>query len=182
MAILELLVYPDERLRQKAKPVEKVDKEIQKLMDDMLETMYHEEGIGLASIQVGVPKRVIVMDIGRGSKRYEGVDEKKSNPIQMANPEVIWESDEKNCYDEGCLSFPEQYSEVERPKRVKVKYLDYNNKEQVLECDELLATCVQHEIDHLDGIVFIDHISAVKRDMIKRKLIKKKKLESKVNS
>ncbi len=175
MTILPLVIAPDERLKQKSEPVEEVTDEIRSLMDDMLETMYASNGVGLAAVQVGVHKRVLVMDVGRGSKRYDNLDEENSNPVFMVNPEIIEESEEINRYDEGCLSFPGQYAEVERPKQVKVKYLDYNGKPQEIEADELLATCVQHEVDHLNGVVFVDHISRTKRDLIIRKLKKQKK-------
>lgn len=178
MTILPLVLYPDPMLKQVSKPVERVDDDLRKFMDDMLETMYHEGGIGLAAVQVGVLKRILIMDVGRGSKRYDNEDESKSKPMFIINPEIVWESEEENCYDEGCLSFPEQYSEVTRPKRVHVKYLDYNGKERLMEADGLLATCVQHEIDHLNGITFVDHISPVKRDIIQRKLKKKQKLST----
>lgn len=175
MALLSLVIEPDPRLHIKSKPVDKVDDEIRTLMDNMLETMYHEGGIGLSAVQVGIHKRVLVMDVERGSERYGNVDEKASKPIYMANPEITWASEELNCYNEGCLSFPGEYSEVVRPARVTVEYLDYKNRKQTLEADGLLATCVQHEIDHLDGIVFTDHISSLKRDIILRKMKKRKK-------
>lgn len=175
MTVLPLVVAPDPRLEIKSKPVEKVDDELRRFMDDMLETMYASNGIGLAAVQVGVHKRILVMDVARGSDRYEGSETGKSEPLFLVNPEIIYESEEHNVYEEGCLSFPGQYAEVERPKKVKVKYLDYHGKEQVMDADELLATCVQHEIDHLNGVVFVDHISKLKRDMIIRKLIKQKK-------
>ena len=167
MAVLPILVAPNPVLKKKAEPVEKVDAEIVKLMDDMLETMYDAPGIGLAAPQVGVSKRVLVMDVAR-----EGDD---PEPIRMANPEIIWESEENAPYEEGCLSFPDQYAEVIRPARVKVRYLDEQNEIRELEADELLATCVQHEIDHLDGVVFVDYLSSVKRSMIMRKLKKAEK-------
>ena len=178
MTVLPIVTAPDPRLKIKSQPVEKVTDEIRKLMDDMLETMYASEGIGLAAVQVGVHKRVLVMDLEAGSKRYPDTEGNKTpNPIYMVNPEIVEESQERNIYEEGCLSFPGQYAEVDRPKRVKIKYLDYNGKPQILDADELLATCVQHEIDHLNGVVFVDHISTVKRDMIIRKLKKAKKAE-----
>lgn len=189
MAILPIVTAPDARLKVKSKPVAKVDDSIRKLMDDMVETMYASDGIGLSAVQVGVHKRVLVMDIGHGSSRYPDTQhlhhhhdhehDCRSHIYFMANPEIIEESEEMNVYEEGCLSFPGQYAKVERPKKVKVRYLDYDGKKQEIEADELLATCVQHEIDHLDGIVFVDHISNVKRDMILRKLVKQKKLEQK---
>jgi len=175
MTTLPIVVAPDPRLKQKSLPVEKVTPEIRKLMDDMLETMYASNGIGLAAVQVGVHKRILVMDVERGSDRYGTKDEKKSHPLFLVNPEIVQESEEENIYEEGCLSFPGQFAEVVRPKRVKVKHLDYHGQERIMDCDELLATCVQHEMDHLDGIVFVDHISTVKRDMILRKMKKAKK-------
>ncbi len=163
MTILPLVTAPDPRLLICSEKVTKIDDKLQKFMDDMVETMRHEEGVGLAAVQVGVHKRILVMEIA--DKVYH-----------LINPEIISASEEKNIYDEGCLSFPDQRALVTRPKIVKVKYLDYNGAEQVMECDELLATCVQHEIDHLNGIVFINHISKLKRDVIMRKVKKIKKL------
>jgi len=175
--ILPLVIFPDPRLKLKSKPVAKVDDETRKFLDDMLETMYQEGGIGLAAVQVGVLKRILVMDIERGSKRYGNEpDEAKSSPLFLINPEIIWASEELNSYEEGCLSLPQQYSEVLRPKEVKIRYTNYHGEVQEQHWDGLYATCVQHEIDHLDGIVFIDHISPVKRDIIARKLKKQKKL------
>ncbi|NDF12897.1 MAG: peptide deformylase [Proteobacteria bacterium] len=178
MTVLPIVTAPDPRLKIKSEPVEKITPEIQRFMDDMLETMYATGGIGLAAVQVGVHKRILVMDVDHGSSRYPDSQKGEHNPLFLINPEIVSESEEKNTYDEGCLSFPGQYAEVVRPKRVKVKYLDYNGKPQELEADELLATCVQHEIDHLNGVVFVDHISTLKRDIIMRKLKKKKKHES----
>lgn len=167
MAKLPILVAPDPRLKKKSAPVEKVDGEIRQLMDDMLETMYAAPGIGLAAPQVGVLKRVIVVDVAR-----EGED---PQPLRIANPELLEVSDEDATYEEGCLSLPEQYSEVARPGRIRLRYLDHENEIRELEAEGLLATCIQHEIDHLDGILFVDHISALKRNMILRRLLKAKK-------
>lgn len=167
MTILPLVIAPDPRLAVCSEAVEVVDDKLRKLMDDMLETMYAEEGIGLAAVQVGVHKRVLVMDLQR---------EENNKPYFIVNPEIIEASEEENIYEEGCLSFPEQRAMVTRPKKVKVRHLDYQGNEQILECDELLATCIQHEIDHLNGVVFIDHVSRLKRDMILRKVKKLKKL------
>jgi peptide deformylase len=167
MAKLPILVAPDPRLKLTAKPVKVVDDDARRLMDDMLETMYAAPGIGLAAPQVAVSKRIIVIDIAK-----EG--EPKA-PLRMANPEVIWVSDEDATYEEGCLSVPEHYAEVVRPARVRVRYLDHQNEIRELEADGLLATVVQHEIDHLDGILFIDHLSNLKRNMILRKLVKSRK-------
>jgi len=167
MALLPILTAPDPRLKKISKPVEKVDDEIRKLMDDMLETMYAAPGIGLAAPQVGVLKRVLVIDIDR-----EG---EKTGPLKMANPEIVDVSDEDASYEEGCLSVPEHYAEVERPARVTVRYLDQDNEIRTIKAEGLLATCIQHEMDHLDGILFIDHISALKRNIILRKLVKARK-------
>ena len=170
MAVLPILVAPHPVLKKKADPVAEVDDEIRTLMEDMLETMYAAPGIGLAAPQVGVSKRVLVMDVSR--------DGEDSEPLRMANPEVIWESDDIASYEEGCLSFPEQYAEVLRPAEVTIRYLDQNNEAQELKADGLLATCVQHEIDHLDGVVFVDYLSSLKRSMILRKLKKQQKLKA----
>lgn len=167
MAMLPILTAPDPRLKQISKPVDKVDAEIARLMDDMLETMYAAPGIGLAAPQVGVLKRVLVIDIDR-----EG---EQTGPLKMANPEIVDVSDEDASYEEGCLSVPEHYAEVERPARVTVRYLDQQNEIRTLEAEGLLATCIQHEMDHLDGILFIDRISALKRNIILRKLVKARK-------
>ncbi|MDO8605497.1 MAG: peptide deformylase [Phaeospirillum sp.] len=167
MAVLPILTAPDPILKSKAKRVEAVDERIRRLMADMLETMYKAPGIGLAAPQIGVLDRVVVMDIGKTEETRE--------PIRMANPEIIWASDEDNTYEEGCLSVPEHYSNVVRPAEVKVRYLDEAGQHKELHADGLLATVVQHEMDHLDGILFIDHISSLKRNMILRKLLKAKK-------
>lgn len=167
MALLPILTAPDPRLKKKSLPVETVDAGVRQLMDDMLETMYDAPGIGLAAPQVGVLKRVIVLDIDR--------EDTKTGPLFMANPEIVEASDEDVSYEEGCLSVPDHYSDVVRPAKVTVRYLDRDGKTQELACDGLLATCVQHEIDHLDGVLFIDHISALKRNMILRKLLKARK-------
>ncbi|MTI10624.1 peptide deformylase [Curvivirga aplysinae] len=164
MAILDILVAPHPVLKKVAAPIDEVNDEIRQLMDDMMETMYDAPGIGLAAPQVGVSKRVLVMDIGD--------EETGPQPIKMANPEIAWASDDMSSYNEGCLSFPEQYANVDRPSQVKIKYLDENNVAQELDADGLLATCVQHEIDHLDGVVFVDRLSSLKRNMILRKLKK----------
>jgi peptide deformylase len=167
MSLLPILVAPDPRLKKISKPVEAVDDSIRKLMDDMLETMYHAPGIGLAAPQVGVLKRVIVLDLAR-----EGED---PQPLRIANPEVVWVSDDDATYNEGCLSVPEHYADVVRPAACRVKYLDQDNKQQEIAAEGLLATCLQHEIDHLDGVLFIDHLTSLKRNMILRKLLKAKK-------
>jgi peptide deformylase len=167
MALLPILTAPDPRLKKKSLPVAAVDAEVRQLMDDMLETMYAAPGIGLAAPQVGALQRVIVLDIDR--------EEVKTGPLFMANPEIVEASDEDVIYEEGCLSVPDHYSDVARPEKVRVRYLDRDGKQRELACEGLLATCVQHEIDHLDGILFIDHISSLKRNMILRKLLKARK-------
>lgn len=170
MAVLPIITAPDPRLKVKCAPVESVDAAIAKTMEDMLETMYLAPGIGLAAPQVGITKRILVVDVAP----KEGPRE----PLRMANPEILWHSDDLATYEEGCLSLPEQYADVERPARIKVRYLDQDNAEQELEADGLLATCIQHEMDHLDGVIFVDHISSLKRRMILRRLTKLKKQEA----
>ena len=160
-----------------SKAVEKVDDATRDFLDNMVETMHAMNGIGLAAIQVGVPKRILVMDLGKGSSRYPDEGQGKSSPLYLINPKIIEASEELSPYEEGCLSFPGQYAEVWRPAKVKVQYLDYLGKEQVLKAEGLLATCVQHEMDHLDGITFVDHLSALKRDMIIRKVKKSQRLK-----
>jgi peptide deformylase len=167
MALKTILTAPDPRLKKKSVPVAAVDADVRQLMDDMLETMYAAPGIGLAAPQIDVLKRVIVLDIDR--------EDTKTGPLLMANPEIVEASDEDVVYEEGCLSLPEHYSDVVRPARVTVRYLDRDGAQKELACEGLLATCVQHEIDHLDGILFVDHISALKRNMILRKLLKTRK-------
>lgn len=164
MSIKPLIILPDPVLREVSKPVERVDLSLQKLADDMLETMYQAPGIGLAAIQIGEPLRLLVIDVA-------GKDEPAA-PQVFVNPQILWHSDEPNVYEEGCLSIPDYYAEVERPDRVRVRYLDRNGKENEIEADGLLATCLQHEIDHLNGVLFIDHISKLKRDMVIRKFKK----------
>jgi peptide deformylase len=167
MTIRKILTEPDPFLRQKSTPVDEVNDAIRSLMDDMLETMYDAPGIGLAAIQIGVPKRVIVMDLSR--------DDEKKNPLYFVNPELITNSDNNAAYEEGCLSVPGQFAEINRPDKCKVKYLDYNGNEQTLNTEGLLATCIQHEMDHLEGILFIDYLSKLKKSMIVKKLSKQKK-------
>jgi len=167
MALKEILKEPNEMLRQKSLPVEKVDEELQKLMNDMLETMYAAPGIGLAAIQVGVPKRVIVMDISK--------KEGEKNPIFFVNPEIIMKSNTNSTYEEGCLSVPGQFAEIDRPDRCFVKYLDFYGAKKEIKAEGMLATCIQHEIDHLEGILFIDYLSKLKKTMIIKKLFKQKK-------
>ena len=164
MAVRDILTIPDKRLRLKSEPVKAVDKTLRALIDDMFETMYAAPGIGLAAIQIGAARRVVTMDLAKK-------DEPKQ-PQVFINPEVTWVSDEKATYEEGCLSIPEYYEEVERPKSVRVKYLDLDLKPQEIEADGLLATCLQHEIDHTNGVLFIDHISKLKRNMVMKKFKK----------
>jgi peptide deformylase len=164
MALRDILIIPDKRLRLVSEPVKKIDAEVKKLVEDMFETMYEAPGIGLAAIQVGVPRRIVTMDL---SKK----DEDKEKRV-FINPEVVWSSDERNVHEEGCLSIPEFYEDVERPAQVRVKYLDLDGKEQEIEASGLLATCLQHEIDHTNGVLFIDHISKLKRDRIIKKFTK----------
>jgi peptide deformylase len=167
MTIRKILIEPDSFLRQKSKKVELVNDEIRFLINDMLETMYDAPGIGLAAIQIGVPKRVIVIDLSKN-------DEEK-NPLHFINPEIIIKSDNDAVYEEGCLSVPGQYAEINRPDKCKIKYLDFEGNEKILEAEGLLATCIQHEMDHLEGILFIDHLSKLKKTMIIKKLSKQKK-------
>jgi len=164
MTIRTILTEPNKLLRQISESVERVGAEEKKLMDDMLDTMYEAPGIGLAAIQIGVPKRIIVIDISR--------DENKKEPRYFVNPIIKNKNKEKSIYEEGCLSVPEQFAEIERPNSCEVHYLDYDGKKQVLRAEGLLATCIQHEMDHLEGILFIDYLSKLKRSMIIKKLSK----------
>ncbi|PYB77739.1 peptide deformylase [Rhizobium wuzhouense] len=164
MTIKPLIILPDPLLRQVSEPVERVDSELNQLVDDMLETMYEAPGIGLAAIQVGVPRRLLVIDLAK-----EGEDPK---PLVFINPKIIRSSDERSVYEEGCLSIPDYYAEVERPATITVTSLDRIGKEVTTEADGLLATCLQHEIDHLDGVLFIDHISRLKREMVIKRFTK----------
>ncbi|APF38645.1 peptide deformylase [Chelatococcus daeguensis] len=164
MTIRRIIVIPDPRLKQPSAPVEAVTDEIRQLADDMLETMYDAPGIGLAAVQIGVMKRILVLDVSR-----EGEDKR---PMVFINPQIVWSSEETSTYEEGCLSIPEYYEEVERPARVRVRYVDLDGKAQEIEADGLLATCLQHEIDHLDGILFLDHLSKLKRDRVMKKFSK----------
>jgi peptide deformylase len=194
MTIREIIKLPDPLLREVSKPVERVDGQLLGLLDDMLETMYDAPGIGLAGIQIGIPLRVVTIDIGEPDPATEveaGVqdddgtvddstvegrrkarEKRKPNPIFLINPEIIASSDDRSVYEEGCLSIPEYYAEVERPAAVKVSYLDRDGRRQFLDADGLLATCLQHEIDHLDGRLFIDHLSRLKREMVIKKFTK----------
>jgi peptide deformylase len=164
MAVREIIKLPDKRLRRVSEPVKHFDASLRNLVDDMFETMYAAPGIGLAGIQVGVARRVIIMDLSKKEDAHK--------PEVFINPEITWASEEKSTYEEGCLSIPEYYEEVERPAVVKVKYLDLEGKAREVEASGLLATCLQHEIDHLNGILFIDHISKLKRDRITKKFAK----------
>jgi len=164
MTIKKILTEPNMLLRKISESVEKVGADEKKLMDDMLETMYEAPGIGLAAIQIGVPKRIIVMDIGK--------DENKKEPRYFVNPVIKNKNKEKSTYEEGCLSVPDQFAEIERPNSCEVEYLDYNGKKQTLKAEGLLATCIQHEMDHLEGVLFIDYLSKLKRSMIIKKLSK----------
>ena len=171
MALKQILTEPNEILRQKSELVEEVNNEIKELMDDMLETMYAAIGIGLAAIQVGIPKRIIVIDI---RKKTEEANQIK-NPMYFINPEIVWKAEENSIYEEGCLSVPNQFAEINRPKNCHLRYLDYNGESQLLKAEGLLATCIQHELDHLEGILFIDYLSKLKKSMIIKKLLKRKK-------
>ena len=166
MAIKKIITEPNKILRQKSLPVDNVGKEQQQLMDDMLETMYAAKGIGLAAIQIGVPKRIIVMDISS--------DKEKKNPMYFVNPVINNKNSQKSIYEEGCLSVPNQFAEIDRPKSCDIEYIDYNGKKENLSADGLLATCIQHEMDHLEGILFIDYLSKLKKTMIIKKLSKQK--------
>ncbi|HWD58014.1 MAG TPA: peptide deformylase [Stellaceae bacterium] len=167
MAVLPIITAPDPRLKLVARRVDKVDAQTRRLMDDMLETMYGSIGIGLAAPQVGASKRIIVIDVAR-----EG---EKARPMRIANPEILWRSAETTVANEGCLSLPEQYADVSRAASIKLRYIDHENEIREIDADGLLATCIQHEIDHLDGVLFVDHISTLKRGMILRKLAKAKR-------
>ena len=186
MALLSILVAPDPFLKQVSEPVLKVTNEVRRLMDDMLETMYDAPGIGLAAIQVGVAKRVIVIDLGKPkskdgdeeepAKEEPAKDEKpERRPMYFVNPQIVWASEDYVVCEEGCLSVPDLYDEVERPAQVKVKYLDYHGQPQTVDADGMLAVCLQHEMDHLEGVLFIDHLSRLKRSMMLKKLAKARK-------
>ena len=166
MSVKTILVEPDIILRQKSQPVNTVGRDEQKLMNDMLDTMYAANGIGLAAIQIGVPQRIIVMDISK--------DKENKNPMYFVNPVIKNRDLEKSIYEEGCLSVPNQFAEIERPSKCEVEYLDYNGKKEILKAEGLLATCIQHEVDHLEGILFIDYLSKLKKSMIVKKLSKQK--------
>jgi len=172
MAILNIIEAPDPRLKVKAKPVKDVDARIRQLLDDMVETMHAAPGIGLAGPQVGEGLRLLVIDIAR--------DGQPSNPMKIVNPEIVWASEELQPWEEGCLSLPEQFAEVQRPAEVKVRYLDENGARKELHAKGVLSVCLQHEMDHLEGVLFVDHLSALRRSMILRKLQKAKKAKQPV--
>tara|TARA_B110001452_G_scaffold159410_1_gene132647 strand:+ start:477 stop:998 length:522 start_codon:yes stop_codon:yes gene_type:complete len=165
--IKKIIIEPDPILRKKCKPIEKVDDELRKLMKQMLNTMYQAPGIGLAAIQVGILKRVVVIDISK--------DERKKEPLFLVNPEITYRSKETSTYEEGCLSLPGQFAEIERPAECQLKYINFEGKEKELKANGLLSTCIQHEVDHLNGVLFIDYLSKLKKDMIVKKLIKHKR-------
>ena len=167
MSVLPIITAPDSILRQKSEPVDRVDDGLRKLMDDMLETMYRAPGIGLSAIQVAVPKRIVIVDVAR--------DQENSAPHFLVNPTIVWTADEMVSSEEGCLSLPDHFADVLRPTAVEIEFVDYHGKAQSLRAEGVLATCFQHEIDHLDGLLFVDHISALKRGMILRKLKKAKR-------
>ena len=185
MSIKPIILIPDPILRVASKPVEQVDDQLRAFLDDMLETMYDAPGIGLAAIQLGEPLRVITMDVSqRAEPDEEDPDEEQpeaepqepeKNPIFLINPEIVWLSDAPSIYEEGCLSIPEYYAEVERPESCRVQFLDRDGKQQELEANGLMSTCIQHEIDHLNGVLFVDHISKLKRDMVIKKFTKSAK-------
>jgi peptide deformylase len=185
MALRTILIAPDPLLKEASAAVAEVTDEIRRLMDDMLETMYAAPGIGLAAIQIGVAKRVIVMDLGRPKDGDSEDDEDEAAaakkrkeeraPMYFVNPEILWASDDYVICEEGCLSVPDLYEEVERPARVKVRYLDYHGQTQEIDAEGMLAVCLQHEMDHLEGTLFIDHLSRLKREMMLKKLAKARK-------
>lgn len=174
MPIRDIIKIPDKRLRLKSEPVQKIDAGIKKLVDDMFETMYDAPGIGLAAIQLGIAKRVVTMDLSK--------KENEQKPLVFINPEITWASEEKSQYEEGCLSIPEYYEEVERPAEVKVKYMDLDGKSHEITAKGLFAICLQHEIDHTNGVLFIDHLSKLKRDRVIKKFTKAAKNETKESS
>ncbi len=172
MSKRKILIEPDSILRKKSESLETVNTELRNLMDDMLETMYEAPGIGLAAVQIGILKRIIVLDISK--------EPEKKNPLFLVNPKITFKSKKTSIYEEGCLSLPGQFAEIERPAECHLDYIDYDGKKNNLKADGLLATCIQHEIDHLDGILFIDYLSKLKRDMIIKKLVKHKKELNKI--
>jgi len=174
MALLPIITAPDPRLKQKAEPIARVDDAVRRLLDDMMATMYAAPGIGLAAPQIGVLKRVVVLDVAEAPP--ESGDTRRA--LKLINPELVWVSDDDFKYEEGCLSLPEHYADVERPRAIRVRHLDGDGDARELEAEGLLAVCIQHEMDHLDGILFVDRISAIRRNVILRKLLKAKKAKS----
>ena len=172
MTTRKILIEPDPILRKKSSPLEKVDDQTRKLMKDMLETMYKAPGIGLAATQVGILKRIIVIDISK--------NEEKKTPLFLVNPEIIFRSKNTSVYEEGCLSLPGQFAEIERPAECHLKYINFDGKTKELKADGLLSTCIQHEVDHLNGILFIDYLSKLKKNMIIKKLLKQKKSSQRI--
>jgi len=172
MTTRNIIIEPDAILRKKSESLEKVDDELRGLLDDMLETMYSAPGIGLAAVQVGILKRLIVIDITK--------EKDNKNPLFLINPEIISKSKNTSIYEEGCLSLPGHYAEIERPAECHIKYIDYNGKEKEIKANGLLSTCIQHEVDHLNGVLFIDYLSKLKKDMILKKLVKHKKEFNKI--
>ena len=172
MTIRKIIIEPDPILRKKCSPLEKVDDQTRKLMKDMLKTMYEAPGIGLAAIQIGILKRIVVIDISK--------EEEKKSPLFLVNPEIIFRSKNTSVYEEGCLSLPGQFAEIERPAECHLKYLDFDGKTKELKADGLLSTCIQHEVDHLNGILFIDYLSKLKKNMIIKKLLKQKKTSQRI--
>ena len=172
MSQRKIVIEPDPILRKESEPIEKVDNDLRKLLDDMLETMYAAPGIGLAAVQVGILKRLIVIDISK--------DKEKKNPLFLINPEIVSKSKNTSIHEEGCLSLPGHFAEIERPAECHINFLDYNGKKKEISAKGLLSTCIQHELDHLNGILFIDYLSKLKKDMIIKKLVKHKKELNKV--
>lgn len=164
MSIRPIITLPDSKLRLRSEPIKTVDAAVRDLLDDMLETMYDAPGIGLAAIQLGIPARLVVLDVAK--------QEEPRAPLFLVNPEIVWSSDERSAYEEGCLSIPDYYEEVERPAKVRIRFLDRNGATQELDAEGILSTAVQHEIDHLNGVLFVDHISKLKRDRVLRKFVK----------
>jgi peptide deformylase len=172
MSKREIVIEPDPILRKKSENLEKVDDELRNLLDDMLDTMYSAPGIGLAAVQLGILKRLIVIDVSK--------EKDKKNPLFLINPEIIYKSKSTSIYEEGCLSLPGHFAEIERPAECHIKYIDYNGKDQQIKANGLLSTCIQHEVDHLNGVLFIDYLSKLKKDMILKKLVKHKKEFNKI--
>ena len=172
MSQKKIVIEPDPILRKESEPVEKVDDELRRLLDDMLETMYAAPGIGLAAVQVGILKRLIVIDISK--------DKEKKDPLFLINPKIISKSKQTSTYEEGCLSLPGHFAEIERPAECQINFIDYNGKKKEIKANGLLSTCIQHEVDHLNGILFIDYLSKLKKDMIIKKLVKHKKELNKI--